>query len=93
MLLDKYIINESIPFVLYTLISVGITFSLITIYDITISRETKREMSQIARNTLDIKYIQEDVQILQAIVHEESMLEVRAENARRVADRRKRGNY
>lgn len=90
--LDRYILNDSIPILATMAASIGITYVLVTVYDTVITTEMDKMMEQLTRNTEDIIVIKEDIMDLQVEVFKEDASKIRDRNWERAAKRRMKGD-
>lgn len=79
-LLDRFVMGDSVPLWVSMAISTWATYVLITIYDRVLTRDSQRAKSQIIKNTLDILVIKEDVKKLQEEVYKEDIEKIRQRN-------------
>lgn len=86
--LNKVVVGKSQPIPLFGLVSIGITYILLTVYDITIIKESEKTMEYINKNARNIKLIKEDVRVLQSVVHSEEKKKIREQNAQRAMKRK-----
>lgn len=86
--LERYVLGNDIPILVVMALSVGVTFLIISIYDLIVDQESEKARSQIARNTVNIMVIKEDVKALQEEIHKEDAKTIRERNWERALKRR-----